>query len=528
MSLIDSADQAGDDPDGAQRGPSSPYPPYYSRRGLDLLGSISANALAAVPDIRLINHRDCTSVQRTVYAETLKQLISRALFVEKLAADGSLAKDAAQLGISPEWLNTFRAEGPKVGIYEQQQPLPSLYAAIDSYGTPTNVVASLQRMSVIKEALEIGLRRKVGAGFMVSPYYGLSFNSISYGGYLSFPKKQSEVEIERKLFFSEKERKYYRNAAYADLAFAPKKLEEFESVLNDTISQSKKRITTAEKSLRRFDEAVVGSSASASEESSSSNLDARKEQHLKQIEFAEKRISAAMAMKHDLLAAKRECNGNIYPDGRIPYLEFVTAFNRHFADRYAPDLEFTSFETSAVEAFASVGVQDWPRFVRSLLRSNIISEGEAIARYRTLEDGRVRYLNVHVDSIRDSSVLVTLRSDQEQHKLLDIHDLAQQSAIAMRDGLPPTLSPISKIRYLLNLAYGPSIILCDGMEFAPIVQVTRAMTDSSFLRHPRLPQIHAYADLCGFRPTDSNEPWADLKESLHALDYYQYALDLEN
>jgi hypothetical protein len=383
-------------------------------------------------------------------------------------------------------------------------------------------------MSLIKDALELGLRREVEAGFMVSPYYGLSFNSISYGGYLSFPKKQSEVEIEKKLFFSEKERKYYRHAAYADLAFAPKKLAEFEAALNDTISQSRKRIGTAEKSLKRLDQVVVSPSAHMTPGDSSPEVDPRRDQHLKQIEFAEQRIAAAEAMKHDLLAAAKECNGTFYPDGRIPYLEFVTAFNSRFVERYAPGLNFKSFETSAVEAFASVGVQDWARLVRSLLGSNIISEGEAIGRYRTLEDGRVRYLNVHFESIRDSSVLVTVRADQEREKLVDIRDLAQQSAIDMREGLHPTLSPISKIRYLLNLAYGPSIILCDGMEFAPIAQVTRAMTSRSFLRHPRLPQIHAYADLCGFRPSDPNEPWADLKESLHALDYYQYALDSEN
>jgi len=516
MNLLDSIDPSGDDPDGAPSSSNFSCANHSQTENLDSFVQCQGSAFL---EKRLVDHSCLTPVQRTVYSQTVKQLISRVVYVEELFQSGDLARDAAHLGISPEWLDSLRADGPKVVIYEQPQPLPSLYAAIESYGAPVQAFRSLQHLELLRDQLEIALRRKVETGLASFPYLGVSFRGISYGGYLSFPKPNAP-EITRFNFFSTKERAFFEHASYSDLYFSKGKIAEFEKVLNGSISSAQAKISSSKKSLRQ---------RSPSNHSGESKISLpyfeRGEQFLPQIEAFERRHLASENMKSDIAAAAEACSHLATPDGSIPFIEFIGAFNKQFANRFAPGLDFQNIQMQPIEAFASVGVQNWGRFVESLLTSQIIEKDEAIARYRTVKDGRVRYANVYPERIENDTVIVSVKSDWGLDQRFDIQELATQSAISLREGKAPTLSPISKVRYLLNMAFGSSIILCDGMEFGPISKVAQAMRGSSLLLHPRLPQIHAYAPLCDYKPKDPDDPWAELKETHHALDYYEYVLE---
>lgn len=455
-----------------------------------------------------VDHTALTPAQQKVLAASEPELMERVAFVHRLYKTGALAEEALSLGIAPRWLDTLHREGPKVLIDEQPQPLPNLFTPLDKYGTPSALVDSFPLMQRLRGSLADALGVHVGAGLIVSPFHEVSFNSVSYGGYVTLPKGVGD-EHEKLNLFTGQERKHFEHATYSDLMLSPKKLEE---------------VTTKLAALHKLYDQQLRSKTAAHDRHAAGTVDAASLEPFKlQVEFAKLRLSAVTSFLSDWKAAIAQSSAGASKDEKIAYIAFVANYNDQFARRVAPlDLGFRTHFNEAVELFPSKGITNWPLLIGKLVEAGVLEIGKAVAHVRTEGGARPRYCNAWLEEVTPGGVIVSLKSDGLPPVRHDIVSLAERSAAAVDAGQIPTLVPVGKLRYLVNLAFSPSLYLCDGVEFKPVVKVTEAMGEGGILQYPRGPKIHAYSSLWQHAPEDTEHPWTGLKETNHYLDYYQF------
>jgi hypothetical protein len=446
--------------------------------------------------------------------------------VRDMHASGQLAQEVEDLGLKGEWLEALRNEPARVVISEQLQPVPNLFSALDQYGHPKELRRSVLATFEIQRALGLVLGEQVEAGYLASRHHGVSFAGVSFGGYFTVPNNSAEG-LTRIPLFSKRERELYHNAAYGDLMVSRSKIEEIATAFRKVLETERVQERTALKALSR--QVAHNQSVLLATGCVGSELEERLLQAQGLCEKRQLRVAATQAFLEDLYGAAEEGGMQLGSSGSqgdaISYMNFIASFNGRFVDRVQPGQPFPTFFNDTVDALPSLGVRSWPRFITKLLESGVFSDGDALCRLRmTDERGVVRYANVWLEEVSPTSVRVFVRGGGSSSQAYRLEDLAESSAQSVARGEGPILTPVGRLRYLANLAWSPSVIQYDGMEFEPISRVLRAMASPGLLAVPRKPKLYPYSGAHSHMPSDLNNPWQGLREKHHVLDYYEEAL----
>lgn len=480
--------------------------------------STPGHAGGALTTIPWADHPNLSPSLQRAFAPCSQDLIARMLELEQLHQSGALRAEVERLGISGAWLDALRAEGPRAVVSEQQQFVPNLYAALGAYGTPGDVLGGLSTLQCLGAALSAELGQEVRTGYLMSRFHGVSFEGVTFGGYVTVPGLEDDA-ISRTSLFSKSDRARFDYATYGDLSISPARLVEISTLIEKFATESDRR---ARKHLQNAErQAEHNKSVAENLGSVPDEKQQRFEQESTRGAYFDVRAKAAAMLLEDFRGAQADCQGSLTTDGRYPYTLFVEKFNARFVARVMPGLEFSTFANDVVDDLPTLGIENWGTFARALVSSGILGAEEAICRVRTVtSDGRIRYANAWIQEIQADTVLVGLKGIENPRERIDIRELVAESRASKERGEGPTLVPVGRLRYLANLAWSPSLVLYDGADYEPINKVVAAMADPNFLLNPRAPKMHAYSRVFEHKPASTSAPWKELDERHHTIQYY--------
>jgi hypothetical protein len=450
-------------------------------------------------------------------APSPEELAYRLIQLDEFFAEGLLYDEVARLGIKPEWLGQLHKEPMRVVISEQQQPLTSLFSAIDEYGAPRELGKCLRDMGRVVEALERLQSEKVDSGFLVSRYHGVSFQGISFGGYVTLPDDEAPRRIN---FFSKREREQFANAAYGDLRVSAKQMntiwECLEKGIEEKRRESSKYLATVQKQ-QSYNEALRARGEEPSEEQVARVWIARHEQVA-----AEREVRMMQNLKGDLQYAFGTVGLLDRSMESVSYLHFVAAFNAKLAHRVEPRWDFGTFFNDTIDHLPSTGVADWPTFVKAITDVGLISKEDCLVRLRTASSsGKIVYVNGYIRELSDAKVTLFFPPYcGTKEYVCDLQELSERSSEMISQGQAPLIVPCAELRYLFNLGYSRSVIFYDGMPYERIRRAIDALKTESFVLAPREATLHAYSRLWQHSPSNPSAPWGDLRERFASHEYY--------
>jgi hypothetical protein len=230
---------------------------------------------------------------------------------------------------------------------------------------------------------------------------------------------------------------------------------------------------------------------------------------------------------NDWNEAVSEAQSHAPEEDSVSYIDLIAALNHRLAKRIVKDINFQTFANDTIDELPSTGVENWPKFVGSLMEGGLIAEGDSILRIRTVSpSGKIKFLNGRLRKVTDEQVLVGIMlSGDGSETLVDVEDLAAESRAAIARGDRPVITPCADMRIFFNLGFSRSIVLYDGAPYQRVMKSVTALREGRILDNPREPKLHSYSPLWQHNPGDMNDPWKGLCEKYSTVDYYALGVE---
>lgn len=492
-----------------------------------------------------------------LYSVDIPMLASRIDSNAQFVHTSEFDRQAEQYGIDPDFIRRMWAEQPVlVGMTEQPGHIAQIMADLGVYIPPSDMPEFFANHLQIAEALQ-GRGLRPAAGFLTLDTFPIALGSASDHSYVTRPgltmdgKREPRMDYKAFLKADDEMRRaaaegrmpeptgpqrILRKAGRPERIYLTDKPRD-ERTGYDDMMVTERNIGSMGNAIAKFMEDLRGRSAKANNSFAFTTLDfdtrvfTNPDVDPDAVRYAsdfnsERQVSQRVL--HHLIAAAQELQTDItgaFQDGladtmhsnghlAVGYTDFIRRLNRRFFDRVMPGAPLDTHYATALEQFATCGVQDIHRFVKTLEHIGIYPEGVVgshLVRTKKVIGGRPQWITLEVTEVTEDDIILRdgqherYRGEAPEH--YSYNDLRAESAASVEQTGKASMIFSKEATYLL---------LASGI--LPMAPADDGVLIPSFLRA-------AHAQREGFFPGTTHPPFWCYAPSLSvASDMYEKAI----